>query len=57
MEMSIKNKELLELDPEALHSSSHSSLGHENSIHSIDSRHKLRSIKADRLYLTHQEQK
>ena len=55
MEMSIKNKQLLELEPSMLKNNSESEMLIENSIPKIDSRSKLKIIKADRQYLSYHE--
>lgn len=54
MEISIKNKEMLEVDAPSLSSSS-SALQSEKSLSRLSSREKLKNIKANRQYLSHHE--
>lgn len=49
MDMSIKNKKLLELEP--ISDSNDNEMFMENSLKKIDSRNKLKNIKANRQYL------
>lgn len=53
MDMSIKNKKLLELEPDI--EINENQLFLENSLTKIDSRNKLKSIKANRQYLNHND--
>jgi hypothetical protein len=55
MEISIKNKEMLEVDSPSLSSSNHSALQSDKSLSRLSSREKLKNIKANRQYLSHHE--